>query len=370
MSVTMRDVALAARVSPKTVSNVVNGHPNVHPITRARVQQAIIDLGYRPNLSARGLRSGRTGVIGLAVPELRLAYFAELADAVIAAAGKRNLGVIVGQAGGDRNREVEILAGGLRQTDGVLFSPERLGTEDRGLLDNVNFPLVMLGERIFGGPTDHVTMHNVSASRAAVEHLIALGRRRIAVVGAHPDNRTGQLRASDLRVRGYREALIAADLPHDRRLEIAVAPWHPQNGADATRQLLGSGLDFDAVFALNDDLALGVLRALGESGRVVPDDVAVIGFDNITNGRFTLPSLSSIDPGRDEIAETAVAMLVERIEGSATLRPPRLHKAGFHIAVRESTVGTTVGAAETGTRLSDSTTELAPVNGVPRHHTL
>src|SRR5919112_5648604 len=341
MSVTMRDVALVAGVSPKTVSNVVNGHPNVHPITRARVQQAIADLRYRPNLSARGLRSGRTGVIGLAVPELRLAYFAELADAVIAAGDERNLSVIVGQAGADREHEVALLANGLRQTDGLLFSPERLGTEDRGLLDYVDYPLVMLGERIFGGPTDHVTMHNVSGSRAAVEHLIALGRRRIAVVGAHPDHRTGQLRASDLRVHGYREALIAADLPHDPGLERAAAPWHPQNGADATRQLIESGLDFDAVFALNDDLALGVLRALGESGRLVPDDVAVIGFDNITNGRFTLPSLSSIDPGRDEIAETAVAMLVERMEGSATSRPPRLHQAGFQVVVRESTGGTT-----------------------------
>lgn len=356
MTVTMREVALVAGVSPKTVSNVVNNHPYVHPVTRARVQQAIAELGYRPNHSARGLRSGRTGVIGLAVPEMRQAYFAELADAVIAAASKRNLSVIVGQAGGDRKREVEILTNGLRQTDGLLFSPERLGTEDRDLLTCVDFPLVMLGERIFGGPTDHVTMHNVSASRAAVEHLIELGRRRIAVVGAHPDNRTGQLRPSDLRVQGYREALVAADIPHDRGLERAVAPWHPQNGADATRQLLESGIDFDAIFALNDALALGVLRALGEAGRVVPDDVAVIGFDNITTGRFTVPSLSSVDPGRDEIAETAVRMLVERIEwGSATWRPPRLHKAGFHIVVRESTGGTTVEEAETGTESSRST---------------
>jgi len=355
MGVTMRDVALVARVSAKTVSNVVNDHPHVHPTTRARVQQAIAELGYRPNHSARGLRSGRTGVIGLAVPEMRQAYFAELADAVIAAAAKRNLSVIVGQAGGDRERETAILTNGLRQTDGLLFSPERLGTEDRDLLSVVDFPLVMLGERIFGGPTDHVTMHNVSASRAAVEHLIAAGRRRIAVVGAHPDQRTGQLRPSDLRVQGYRDALVAADLPHDRGLERAVAPWHPENGAEATRQLLDAGLDFDAIFALNDSLALGVLRALGEAGRVVPDDVAVIGFDNITNGQFTVPSLSSVDPGRDEIAETAVGMLVERIEWGSTWRPPRLHKAEFHIVARESTGGTPVGPADTGASLSAST---------------
>jgi DNA-binding LacI/PurR family transcriptional regulator len=336
----MRDVALRAGVSNKTVSNVVHDHPHVHPETRARVRQAIADLGYRPNLSARGLRSGRTGVIGLAVPELRQPYFAELADAVIAAAERRDLGVIVGQAGADRDHETAVLANGLRQTDGLLFSPERLGTEDRGLLDDVEYPLVMLGERIFGGPTDHVTMHNVEGARAAVEHLIGLGRRRVAVVGAHPDRRTGQLRPSDLRVRGYREALVAAGLPEDRRLERAVAPWHPENGADATRELLASGLRFDAVLALNDTLGIGVLRALGEAGCRVPDDVAVIGFDDIANGRFTLPSLSSVDPGRQEIAETAVAMLVERIEsGTRTPGTPRLHKAAFRVVARESTGG-------------------------------
>ena len=338
MGVTMRDVALLAGVSNKTVSNVVNDYPHVHPQTRARVQRAIDELGYRPNLSARGLRSGRTGVIGLAVPELRQPYFAELADAVITAAERRGLSVIVGQAGADRDHEIAVLANGLRQTDGLLFSPERLGTEDRGLLDHVEYPLVLLGERIFGGPTDHVTMHNVQGARAAVEHLIALGRRRIAVVGAHPDQRTGQLRPSDLRVRGYREALAAAGLEHDRRLERAVAPWHPQNGTDATRELLASGVEFDAVLALNDTLGIGVLRALGEAGCRVPDDVAVIGFDNIENGRFTLPSLSSVDPGREEIAETAVAMLVERVEaGSGTPVPPRVHKAAFRIVSREST---------------------------------
>ncbi|GIG29166.1 LacI family transcriptional regulator [Cellulomonas marina] len=346
----MRDVALLARVSNKTVSNVVNDHPHVHPETRARVQRAIAELGYRPNLSARGLRSGRTGVIGLAVPDLRQTYFAELADAVLAAAERRNLGVIVGQVGVDREHEIAVLANGLRQTDGLLFSPEKLGTEDRGLLDGVEYPLVLLGERIFGGPTDHVTMHNVEAARAAVEHLVGLGRRRIAVLGAHPDHRSGQLRPSDLRVRGYREALAAAGLPEDPRLEREVAPWLPEDGAAATRRLLAEGIEVDAIFTLNDTLAVGALRALGEAGRRVPEDVAVIGFDDITLGRFTLPSLSSIDPGRDEIAETAVAMLVERIAwGAGSGHAPRLHKAAFRVVARESTVGPGASAHPAGT---------------------
>ncbi|PYF98448.1 transcriptional regulator, LacI family [Georgenia satyanarayanai] len=334
----MREVALLAGVSIKTVSNVVNDYPYVRPETRARVRHAISELGYRPNQSARGLRSGRTGVIGLAVPELRLNYFAELADAVISAAEARSLSVIIGQLGGDRDREMAVLTEGLRQADGLLFSPERLGIEDRDLLGRVNYPLVLLGERIFGGPTDHVSIHNSTAARAAVEHLLTLGRRRIAVVGTHPDGREDQIRPADLRLEGYREALAAAGIARDPQLERPVAPWHPQNGAEATRDLLASGVDFDAVFALNDMLALGVLRALGEAHRRVPDDVAVIGFDNVDAGRFTVPSLTSVDPGREEIARTAVDMLLERMDpGAHVRRPPRLHKARFRIVVREST---------------------------------
>lgn len=344
----MREVAQLAGVSVKTVSNVVNDHPHVRPVTRARVEQAISDLAYRPHLPARGLRSGRTGMLGLAVPELRLDYFAELADEVITAAEARGLGVIIGQLGGDRDREISVVTGGLRQTDGLLFSPERLGMANRHLLDTVDYPLVLLGERIFGGPTDHVAIHNSTAARSAVEHLISRGRRKVAVIGAHPDGRECQARPSDLRVEGYRQALAGAGLPHDRRLERPAAPWHPQHGAEATRALLASGLEFDAVFALNDMLALGVLRALREARLHVPRDVAVIGFDNVDAGRFTAPSLSSVDPGRAEIAETAVAMLVERMgSGSHPRRAPRLHKAEFRVVPRESTGTTATGGPST-----------------------
>lgn len=337
----MRDVAQLAGVSVKTVSNVVNDHPHVRQATRARVAQAISDLGYRPHLPARGLRSGKTGMIGLAVPELRLDYFAELADEVITAAEARGLGVIIGQLGGDRDREISVVTEGLRQTDGLLFSPERLGMPDRDRLSAVNYPFVLLGERIFGGPVDHVAIHNSTAARAAVDHLISRGSRKVAVVGAHPDGREGQARPADLRVGGYRQALAGAGLPHDRRLERPAAPWHPQQGAEAARALLASGLEFDAVFALNDMLALGVLRTLREARVRVPGDVAVIGFDNVEAGRFTAPSLSSVDPGRGEIAETAVTMLIERMRWKSQPQPrARLHKAAFQVVAREST-GTT-----------------------------
>lgn len=338
MGATMHDVARVAGVSTKTVSNVINDYPHVRPQTRDRVLGAIRELGYRPNISARGLRSGRSGVIGLAVPALRENYFAELADAVIRAAERRGLSVLIEQTNGDRAKELESLGGGrLNMTDGLLFSPVSLGQRDVDALD-VPIPLVLLGERIFGGPTDHVTMHNVSSARAAVDHLLGLGRTRIALIGA-PSDPAEEVSSATLRLEGYLQALKAAGISEVPELIRPAAPWHRETGASAARRLVEDGVEFDGIFALNDTLGLGVLRALGEFGVRVPEEVAVIGFDDIDESRFSVPSLSSVDPGRDEIAEIAVELLLERIGEKDERRPPRLVKPDFRIVARESTGG-------------------------------
>ena len=333
---TLHDVARIAGVSIKTVSNVINDNPKVGPATRARIQRIIQEVGYRPNLSARGLRSGKTGVIGLAVPALRENYFAELADAVIRAAARHGLRVVVEQTNGERELELSTLFGGrTRFVDGLLFSPAQLGQQDAELL-NIDEPVVLLGERIFGGPTDHVTMHNTRSARAAVEHLLHIGRRRIALIGA-PDNADDDTSSASLRQRGYLQALEAAGIEVDLDLIVPGPTWVRETGVASIRSLYRKGIDFDAVFALNDTLALGAFRALAESGLRVPEDVAVIGFDNIEEGRFSFPSLSSVDPGRLEIANTAVAFLLERINETGERQPPRTFKAGFQIVRREST---------------------------------
>ncbi|MGY1550576.1 LacI family DNA-binding transcriptional regulator [Microbacterium sp. A588] len=332
----MHDVARLASVSIKTVSNVINDHPHVRPDTRDRVLAAIAELDYRPNLSARGLRSGRTGVIGLAVPALRENYFAELADAIIRAADARGLGVVVEQTSGDRERELQVVAGGrLRLTDGLLFSPFTLGQNDVKSL-STDFPLVLLGERIFNGPTDHVAMHNTSSARAAVEHLLDIGRRRIAVIGAEVE-RGDEVSSASLRLDGYVLALEGAGIEVDQSLIRSSPHWNHSAGASMIRELIEEGTAFDAVFALNDTLGLGALRALGEARLRIPEDVAVIGFDNIDEARFSLPSMSSVDVGSEQIAATAVDLLIERIAEKGSRRPPRTVKPDFRIVRREST---------------------------------
>lgn len=340
MATTLHDVARVAGVSFKTVSNVINNHPHVRESTRTKVEAAIAQLGYRPNLAARSLRSGHTGAITLALPQLRLPYFAELADAVIEAAARHGLVVLIEQTGGDRARELEVMASPrLKMSDGLIFSPLALGQEDADLI-KADVPVVLLGERIFHSGSDHVTMQNIPAARAATEHLLDLGRKRIAVLGAHEGEVIG---SAGLRMRGYREALNARNIPYDDGIVAYVGDWHRSNGAAAMHDLLDRGVTFDAVFGLNDTLAQGGMRVLQEAGFRVPDDIAVIGFDDLDETRYSLPTLSTVDPGRAEIAETAIRVLMERIKhpgGPA----PRDIEASFKVVARESTAGSRAGA--------------------------
>ncbi|WP_225752909.1 LacI family DNA-binding transcriptional regulator [Actinotalea sp. Marseille-Q4924] len=316
MAATMQDVARRAGVSAKTVSNVVNGYPYVKPETRSRVLDAIAELGYRMNASARSLRTGRSGIIGLALPELRVPYFAELAGAVIAAAEERGVTVIIEQHGGRRDLELEILTGTRRHlTDGLIYSPLALGPGDEAALLGLPYPLVLLGERIFHPEIDHVTMQNTAAAKEATEHLLGLGRRRIVAMGPNPTQEVG---SAPLRLLGYRAAMDEAGLEIDPALEVATArSWDHVTGARTIGRLVDDGVRFDAVFAFNDSLALGAMHELQVRGIAVPDDVAVVGFDAIDEGRFSNPTLTTIDPGRAEIPEAAVRLLDERRRGTA-----------------------------------------------------
>ena len=347
MAATLHDVARLAGVSIKTVSNVVNNFEQVRPETRAKVQLAIDELNYQPNISARNLRSGRSGVIGLVLPELSLSYFAELADEVIANAEAHNLVVLIEKTGGDRDRELAVLSSPrMRLTDGLIFSPLGMSQDDAELL-TVDYPLVLLGERIFGGPVDHVTMRNVEAARAATDLLIGAGKRRIALLGAHVNEVVG---SAALRLRGYREALDAAGIPFDPALVPFTTLWHRANGAESMREIIRSGVSFDAVFGLNDALALGAMRALQESNLRVPADISIVGFDNIEESQYAVPSLSTIDPGRAQIAKRAVELLAHRIKQGGRPTDPEEELVDFEVVVRESTSGASVPTEVVGDR--------------------
>ena len=201
--VTMREVAKAAGVSIKTVSNVVNDYEFVSQATRDKVNKAIDELGYTLNVSARNLRRGQTGIIGLAIPDLQMPYFAQLSSLVIEEAKKLGLRVIVEPTQYSREGEIEALHGS-QQTmiDGLIYSPLELDQDDVDQLD-VDYPLVLVGERIFTDKVDHIATENVEGAKRATSYLLQTGCKRVAVVGVHPGEKVG---SAALRYQGYLEA--------------------------------------------------------------------------------------------------------------------------------------------------------------------
>ncbi|WP_220035623.1 LacI family DNA-binding transcriptional regulator [Curtobacterium sp. MCBD17_013] len=327
----MHDVARHAGVSQRTVSNVVNNSVHVAPETRARVEASLLELGYRPNVAARRLRSGRTGTITLAIPGFAERYFADLAEAVIAEARGIGTDVLVETTGGQHDRELAILDGrhGLL-TDGVIMSAITIGSADDSV-SRAPYPLVLVGDHEFEGPVDHVGIPNRKAARAAVAHLFQAGRDRVALVGAlgQPSD------SASLRRQGYAAALRDAGRSADDAIMIECA-WSHEGGHDAVAQLLALPHPPDGVFAMNDALALGLLDAYQRRGIRVPDDVAVIGFDNTLEARQSLPTLTSIDPSLDVIARTALTMLREQFESQGHRAPQHRH-VPFRLQIREST---------------------------------
>lgn len=328
---TLREVAERAGVSLKTVTNVMHGRSNVRESTRARVQAAIDDLGYHPNLSARNLALGRAGTIALVVPQLDMPYFASLAMHVLDAADRRGWFVLIVQTRGDVAAERRILSGAFPQRlDGVIFDPLHVTADEiRDRPDPT--PLVLIGERPHRGVAEHVGIDNAAASRTAVDHLAETGRTRLAMIGAtfgDPGNDRGAAFLDRVAARGLTTA------PDWMR---PVAANTGEQGASAMAALLDglrAGDPPDALFCATDWLALGAIRELTMRGIRVPDDIAVVGFDDIPYGRVSTPTLTTIASARDEIARAAVESLERQQTEPGEVREIT---AGFQLVIREST---------------------------------
>ncbi|MGL5930518.1 MAG: LacI family DNA-binding transcriptional regulator [Dermatophilaceae bacterium] len=339
MAVRLKDVADLAGVSVKTVSNVVNGYAFVGAENRRRVEAALRETGYRPNVAARNLRRGRTGFIALVVPDLGIPYFGELSALVINAASARGWNVLIEQTVGDRDRERASLEGlGPHLVDGAIISPEALEAADFASVSTA-FPMVLLGEHAVEVPIARVAIDNVAAGRAATEHLLGIGRRRIGVIGDHARRGTAALR-----LHGYAKALAQAGIEVERALVAPVESYHRRDGAMAMARLLDLDPPPDAVFCFNDLLAVGALRECRARGIRVPADVAVIGFDGSDESGYTSPLLSTVAPDKTAIAEAAVELVAAAgpssiISSAADQGEPRAVLAPFSLEVRESTAG-------------------------------
>ena len=332
MRATVKDVAARAGVSPKTVSNVINGVVPVNADTRAKVEEALVALDYVPNLSARGLRNGRTGAIALAFPDLATPYSAEMSHWFVEVAHERGWSVQLEQTGLRPEREGELLLRGKEHlVDGLVLNPTSI--DESAIVGAESLPPVVVIGEVEQSLVDQVRVDSVAAARDMTDHLIGLGHRRIAVLGSSGgDFDTATARA---RTQGWVEAMTAAGLPVGEDLRWSCPSWSPGAAAAATADALGRHGAPDALFCFTDSLAIGAVHALWSAGLSVPGDVSVAGFDDVADGRFMTPPLTTVSNDKRLFAERTLELLAVRILDRD--RPPELVLIPSTVVARAST---------------------------------
>ncbi|MGW0087384.1 LacI family DNA-binding transcriptional regulator [Streptomyces sp. NPDC003393] len=315
---TLEEVAARAGVGRGTVSRVINGSPRVSDATRAAVEAAVAELGYVPNTAARALAANRTDAIALVVPEPETRFFAEpyfsdMLRGVGAELTDTEMQLVLIFAGGDRERRrlAQYLAA--HRVDGVLLVSVHADDPLPDLVAQLEIPAVISGPRSAAETLPSVDSDNYGGARSAVEHLLDRGRRRVAHITGHMD-----VYGAQRRVDGYRDALREAGVTAD---ELLVEPgdFTEEGGRRAMTRLLERAPDVDAVFAGSDVMAAGARQVLREQGRRIPDDVALVGYDDSAIARHMDPPLTSVRQPIEEMGRAMIDLLLTEI---ADRRPP------------------------------------------------
>lgn len=328
--VTMRDVARHAGVSIATVSHVINDTRPVSDELRERVQESMEYLGYQPNTIARALRSKHSNTIGLIVPDGRNPFFAEVAQGIEEVSLEHEYSLILCDSGNDLGKVlVHTKNLSAKRVDGIIFTTSGDDFEDIISLIEENIAILVIDLDAPGFSADAVLFDNFEGGRLATQHLLALGHRRIACI-------TGPSRQSLRREReqGYSSALADAGIPKDESL-VKEGDFQPASGYYHALDLLDSPDPPSAIFACNDLMAMGALRAAREVGLDVPAQLSIIGFDDIYLSAFTTPTLSTIRLPKHEMGRQAAHMLLQRIQDHA--RPVEKRVVDLELVVRGST---------------------------------
>jgi DNA-binding LacI/PurR family transcriptional regulator len=316
---TLEEVASHAGVSRATVSRVVNGSPKVSPDVRRAVEAAVLELGYIPNRAARSLVTRRSGSIGVVItePTGRLftdPFFPRILRGISGALNARDLQLVLLMPSGpaDTQRTADYVAAG--HVDGILLVSLHGDDPLPDRIAQAEIPYVVGGRPLRTPAASYVDVDNRGGARSAVEHLIANGRRMIATITGPADMGAGVDRLA-----GYREALDEAGIAADPTL-IALGDFTQEGGAAATERLLKARPDIDAIFAASDLMAAGAMGVLETAGRRVPQDVAVVGYDDSAVATTLRPRLTSVRQPIEEMGHEMARLLVDRVEGTDSVQ--------------------------------------------------
>lgn len=326
-SITADVVAREAGVSPSTVSRVLNGTAQVSEAKRRAVEAAIAKLSFEPSPLAQGLAKGKTNTIGVITQAISSPFYGEALRGIEDRLGL--LGYMPLFASGHWTNEDNIKCISLlqkRRVDGLIILTG--GLSDEAVINySRHTPIVITGHETVSERVYSINLDNVEGARLATRHLMSLGHTRIACLAGPLDHFDARER-----IRGYQMALAEKQLPQDPNLIIA-GNFSAVGGMLAMNQLLDSRLEFTALFACNDQMAYGAALSLYRHGLRIPDDISVVGFDDLYDSRFTLPPLTSVNISIFDVGRSAASAIVDLIEG----RQPTAATAVAELVVREST---------------------------------
>ncbi len=310
MKPTIKDVARKANVSVATVSRVLNHQSGYSEETKQKVLQAIKEMGYQPNAIARGLINKRTQTIGVLFPKLSSMFSSQLLHGIEYTAHERDHSVVVCNTDKNGKRTVKYLQV-LRekQVDGIIFTSEVLTEEYFRVLTAMKIPVVLLSTRSEKYPFPHVKVDDKQAAYDATRYLIQRGHRKIAMISG---DQTDPI-AGKPRIEGYKEALAAYGIPFQENL-LAFGSFGFHSGVMAMEKFLQSKVEFTAVFAASDEMAVGAMSAAFRHGIKVPDQLSVIGYDNLRLAEMTTPPLTTVAQPLFEMGKQAAEMLLQMIE--------------------------------------------------------
>lgn len=328
--VTIADVARASGVSGATVSRVLNGYEFVKETTRSRVMEAVEDLGYVANLQARSLAGGHSQIIGLLVPNLDNGYVGTITQGIDQALARANYDLMLYTSHRHPGKEsfyVSAIANGL--TDGLLLVAPLVPTTYLDALREQNYPYVLIDQTDATENSNVVESTNWQGAYDATRYLCQLGHTRIVFIKGSP-----AVRSAVDRLLGYKAALDDCDIPVTEALLIE-GDYQQQTAYEATKNLLQT-IDPapTAIFAANDLSAFGAMDAVRECGLRIPDDISIIGFDDVPQATLVYPKLTTVRQPLEQMGQVAVKMLLERIKDQS--RPPQRVALATQLVIRDS----------------------------------
>ncbi|MDU0355501.1 LacI family DNA-binding transcriptional regulator [Paraglaciecola aquimarina] len=328
----IKDIAALAKVSPATVSRVFSSPDLVSEKTLHKVKKVVDELGYRPNRMGANLRTRKSGNIVAIIPDITKPVNAGIIRAIEKGAQNAGYSILLGDTQGVEKMErhyADMVTHG--QADGILLFGSRLPFKvncDQPLRQQLP-PLVNGNEGIDSDEIVKVAVDNVAAAKAAVNYLVSMGHRRIAAITG-PKN----IPSSNKRVRGYYEALEDAGIERDDRL-LVVGRYDVKSGVDCAEKLLQINERPTAVFCFNDDMAIGAMQHFQQQGLKIPDDISVMGFDDINYAEYVSPSLSTVHQPLQEIGEACINLLLKQLRGEEV--PAGSRYLPYTLMIRNST---------------------------------